>query len=135
MSVDLSELIERVEKCSGPDRELDRMIFALLSRGWSFPLRGAGLEEWRAAIEYGINTHYTSSLDAALALVEEKFPGCEISISRDATSPEWMADICDGRQAICSENGPNPAVAVLSALLRALSNGARTEAVTNEGRE
>jgi hypothetical protein len=76
MPTDLTELIERVERCSSPDRYLDGAIWKALhpqladtnardTAGW---LVGGDHAQATRAPEI------TASLDAALALVEEKLP-------------------------------------------------------------
>jgi hypothetical protein len=61
----LKALLERVERASGPDRELDAAIRDAL---YEPAKRGA----WRP---------YTGSLDASLALVEEMLPGCNLPLA------------------------------------------------------
>lgn len=99
---DLHSLLTRVEAATGPDRELDNMIRCAL---YEPAKRGMWLP-------------YTASLDAALALVEDIFPGCKGSLTFDA----YVA------RAALRESGRLPVeggavtlpCAVLSALLRAL---------------
>lgn len=69
---DLAGLVERLEKATGPDRELDCMIYAQV-HGWSYPLRGAAFIERNEAMKEGNAVHYTSSIDAAMTLVPEGF--------------------------------------------------------------
>jgi len=79
----LSGLVERLEKSSGPLRELDVLIFGLAvdlvdGKPWS----DADLEYAASAAERTCNApRYTSSIDAAMALLP---PHCELSeISRN----------------------------------------------------
>lgn len=74
----LSALIERLEKATGPDRELDADIARLLGYRILTTLRVFGRQQM--CTEEAWNTpgsstldlpHYTSSLDAALTLVPE----------------------------------------------------------------
>lgn len=63
----LLELAERVEKASGPDREVDCRIFAHLS-GLNFETAAnvvSDFSQWQSPA-------YTSSLDAAMSLVPEE---------------------------------------------------------------
>lgn len=134
---DYSELIERVEKCSGPDRELDCLIDCFRHNreflGWTadtgivgyryeHPTIGADLGCWRIG--------YTSSLDAALALVEEKLPGWTRLV--DATAPDLgicvelfpSDDIAERTESARGDHN-RETHATLLALLRALSNGSQ----------
>lgn len=99
----LEDLLKRVESCSGPDRALDAAIRDAL---YAPEHRGAWLP-------------YTSSLDAALALVREKLPNAEFQISY--ITGEWWANV-DG---LSWNHRDVPALALLAALLRALSNGSK----------
>jgi hypothetical protein len=99
---DLNELLERVEKAMGPDRELDGEIAAALRDGDKLPdwaKNWAG--EWRPTIQGSVvlmqnsgepgphfsSSKYTASIDAALALVERKLPGWHWSVSNPFISP------------------------------------------------
>jgi len=108
----LQELLERVEKAEVPDRELDAALWAALWHGkparfedsraqmfyTHFPRHAARPEPeawhnlWRTedgtAVSY---PSYTSSLDAAIALVEKKFPNAEFSF--DATKVGVRCDL------------------------------------------
>ena len=82
----LDGLIERVERCTGPDRFLDSRIRAVL--------------EPQEPIVDGC-PFYTASLDAALALVERKLPGSHVGLDPiffvDPESVKWDAVICIAR--------------------------------------
>lgn len=80
MEHSLSSLIERLEKASGPDREIDALIFVAVDArdpalrvarstplGWYVE---AGDDEDRPLLQ----PEYTKSLDAALALCERVLP-------------------------------------------------------------
>ena len=82
--MEIAELIERLEKATGPDRKLDDDI--AISHGWTFEKmkrdarpywREPGQTEWFARSRSGPPA-YTSSIDAALTLVPE---GMDWSIS------------------------------------------------------
>lgn len=71
-----SEIIERLEKATGPDRNLDAMIHWLMKDGV-----GVGATQDAPA--------YTGSLDAAMTLVPE---GCEVDLQtrrRYAAIADW----------------------------------------------
>lgn len=137
MQGDLSALIERVKRATGPDRELDCLIDCFRHNrkflGWTadtgivgyryeHPTIGADLGCWRIG--------YTSSLDAALALVEEKLPGWTRLV--DATAPELgicvelfpSDDIVERTESARGDHN-RETHATLLALLRALSNGSK----------
>jgi hypothetical protein len=71
----MDELIERLEKATGPDRELDGAI--ALSLGWTFQkMKGDSKPYYRKPGEttYYMRSEvpaYTASIDAALTLVPE----------------------------------------------------------------
>jgi hypothetical protein len=121
MPTDLTELIERLEKATGPDRELDAAIRDALYS----PSARVG---WPP---------YTASLDAALALVEEKLPcqwvrldyWTDINIERPRASILPKGELIHGFAA----HGATLPLALLLALLRALqSQSDRTD--EREGR-
>ncbi len=128
---DLTSLLERVEKAEEPDSALDIAIACALldarkHKAWS----AANSQRPKGAPPLADDVfwmrharHYTSSIDAALALVEEKLPGAEYQISTlygiaDVELPlNYAQSECIGRAR--REDGDVP-LAVLSALLRAL---------------
>ena len=87
---DLQALIERVEKATGPDRDLDADIYEAL--GYEVKRRSERVEEgWR--VRRTVDWRYldgsswlamdylTGSVDAALALVERVLPGAAYTIN------------------------------------------------------
>lgn len=124
----LTELLERVEKATGPDRFLEERIFAW-ANGWSFPLYGSAISDLTSKERHG-SIGYTRSLDAALALVEEKLPAFETADHRktevrlqigDFGANAYLdRDTFSGGDSISFGAASTPALAVLSALLRAL---------------
>ena len=126
MEHSLSSLIERLEKASGPDREIDALIFVAVDArdpalrvarstplGWYVE---AGDDEDRPLLQ----PEYTKSLDAALALCERALPDWDIDLGK--VGGEWFATVLpqDGTD-IDGEQAPSPALALCLALLRALS--------------
>lgn len=106
MQGDLTSLIERVEKATGPDRELDAAIEVAMLGTTHMPddliyyktttradhcLPGAYWRVSRSGEYLRTSEKYTSSLDAALALVEEKLPGWTRTV--DATAPDLGIDV------------------------------------------
>lgn len=134
MQTDLKALQERVEAASGPDRELDALL-------WNFvdtrPLESDGTDTPAIykrcpddPIAFDVPPIYTASLDAALALVEELLPDWQME--QISWAPEKGGRVCAGMgnfgegDAYLSGNGEpcsTPALAVLSALLRAMIAG------------
>ncbi|WBT40129.1 hypothetical protein [Hyphomicrobium sp. DMF-1] len=154
MQGDLSALIERVEKCSKPDFLLEREIAKAIggwreSKFWFTNINGSteattlwhpekhSVEEWAKVTEFdpylpqaSEAPAYTSSLDAALALVEEQLPGWTRLV--DATAPELgicvelfpSGDIAERTESARGDHN-RETHATLLALLRALSNGSK----------
>lgn len=118
---EIKELIERVGRASGPDRELDLAIGAL----WSDPPFSMSINQQRGGKPPVFK--FTASIDAALALVERVRPGTGYSIIRpDNAAADVQVDI-DGELA----DAPTVPLAILSALLASLSNG-ESESPSNE---
>jgi hypothetical protein len=130
----ITSLLERVEKATGPDRKLDGEIFAAFetySYGDVIPAAG-GMVVYAGPAPHApgqgrfeVAPKYTSSLDAALALVEEKMKVCAISTSMDpsgcgATLVWWPDGLGEEREVKAEGCGWTMSQAVLSALLRAL---------------
>ncbi len=128
MTPSLTDLIARVERAEGPDRELDRDLgYALDYRpdagawepaqdGWA--LRGT----WRAPLPV------TASLDAALALVEAVLPGALYEIKALPArlghgASLWSVDPAAGRMLARADHRA-PALALVLALLRAVAEQA-----------
>jgi len=141
---DLTSLRERIGKATGADRELDALIICALrlpishesyANNWAGPWKvgrndyGDVRVEWWRDIDDGDGPEfytqafpaYTSSLDAALGLVEATLPGaewemtnlygiCRARIELNRSDAQWS----DGE-------GATPALALLAALLAALS--------------
>jgi hypothetical protein len=96
-----TELAERCENATGPDRRLDNDIRLATNNGCAF----------------GDDPPYTASLDAAMTLVPE---GCQATIVRRKDGHgaayfdrEWLAGSCD--------SAATPALALCAAALRARS--------------
>jgi hypothetical protein len=70
---DYAGLIERLEKASGPDREVDAAIM------YAEIERGAGMTVARIPELTETASYYTSSIDAALTLVPEGWPIDQLS--------------------------------------------------------
>jgi hypothetical protein len=156
-----ADLIERVEKASGPDREIDWLIACGLDhdhmREYAEAWEGDSVTRYARIPGKELATidtdsgerrttsikpdYYSSSLDAAIGLVERVLPppGYHVrSIGQD-DHWNWIAAIGEGypsnhRRVFRSKSdpgSPNPALAVLSALLRALLS--RIQKDTNDG--
>lgn len=139
----IPELIEALEKSSGPDRELDCHIAIALDiwPTWRSPssneeayvktstlgpevavrIRGRRKSRGNTPIWYTHEVYeehrlprYTASIDAAIALVERKFPGKGALIDTASN----RAGI--GRSGEYPSSGATPAIALCRALLRAL---------------
>lgn len=108
---DLMELLERVRKATGPDRELERDIMV--------EAFGDGV---RNALPVPT---YTASIDAALALVERKLPGWIWMLDKNESGPfDFVLWAETGLRAKANAMGPTAPLAILAALLTALTSGA-----------
>lgn len=138
---DLQSLIERVEKATGPDREIDARLKIFVAdedclywgRGDDFGCTTREYllrwddENWREAaseLAHG-EPHYTADIDAALSLVSRALPGWGWSVASDmgegrvfgaAMSPLGLASAALMTQ---TARAPTPALAIILALLRA----------------
>lgn len=138
---DLAALAERLEKATGPDRELDADISVVLLGGeiqWkqtrftgeSYPARKYASRDHVGGFAVGPVELLTASIDAALALVEKVLPGwswqigtyARVGISAQLAEPistEYGPAI--GQRA--DVKAPTAPLAILIALLRTLSKG------------
>lgn len=127
----LSELIERVEKLDGPDRETDCEIAWLTD--WNITGRHGGqwrdaFPQWRgdesrtnqAANNWGVPM-FTASLDAAIALTERVLSGQEWSVGYPDTLGSAWGKVRTGPLQSIQDSAPSPAIALILATLRALS--------------
>jgi len=130
-----ADLVARLEKLTGPDRDADWRIEKLLVRPEEFP----DIEIWPtfqqdSKFERSIPA-YTASLDAVVALVERKLPdtderrhSCTIWTGRRPAARIFYQQRCaedEGGWAIGALNnwevrGSTPAIALLLALFNAL---------------
>lgn len=116
----MKDLIERLERATGPDSELDEAIALVL--GWTHQkMRGDAKPYWRkpGVTEYymrSIVPAYTASLDAALTLVPEGWMW-DVSSSGCAWIMRNDDSICDSQIVIGGVK--SPAIALCIAALRA----------------
>lgn len=138
----LQELLERVEKADGPDRELDARIWKALNPDQQVLFDGGDVRTRRPA-EYGrladlpldgfgdwegIAGHIgapcmTASVDAALALVETKLPGWSV-VCGPKMAVLSPCGLTDGLTAIANTSHGKAATrapSIVAALLRALA--------------
>lgn len=135
----LAALLARVEKADGPSPLLDCDIGIALGE-WS-PPRGFQRERddypWRWSKKqhnaYQPHNPLSSSLDAALALVERVLPGWLPRVAK-LSGGLWFADLVPiAADAECRSEAKTPALALLAALLKALIAGDRA-ASRDEGK-
>ena len=125
-AVTMEELLERVRKAEGGNRELDAALFVVLVPNPRDPWR-----YWHADMERpGIvldGPHdaqaenapaYTTSLDAALALMEAKLPGCRWNVWKNRQGIHG-AEVCMDLAGGVSK-GSTPALALVAILLKTL---------------
>lgn len=74
---ELQELIGRVEKATGPDREIDARVTVHFDTQTRLPNDGIVGPGWVIKADHGYiqSPHYTASLDAVVQLVERELPG------------------------------------------------------------
>lgn len=122
-TTDLRALIDRLERLTGPDREVDEALLVL-----EVPRMADILPHWTAAEREQLVDQRTASLDVALALVERLLrpvhPGMTITLKGTFSGPGsdfWRAEITwpsserQGRSRVAP-------CALLAALLRALDD-------------
>jgi len=118
--VDLSRLVERVWKAGGPDRELDAAIGVTIG-GLTIdehdPIRRWRDERGNTVALLGALPEYTSSFDAALALVEKVLPRHRVIITKqpDGTGAVTILSY----EQSWAGYGATPPLAILLALLSA----------------
>ena len=120
----LTELLARVEAAVGPDRELDLAIGIEFGEAdHSGPAYHRPFKDWAR--------HYTASIDAALALVEKMLPGWNIKLEifpkgtnlAQATIKRYVNHELEYYLSWSEDFVARPpAIAILAALLRALSS-------------
>ena len=133
MREELLKLAERVEQLSGPDREVDALIWLEVTPGATrketrFIHKASGkeqiIDETRdASRRMIIVPNYTASLDAAMALVPE---GCDVMMGRPPARRrvnQIWAQVWDARTSETRNEsvGCNLAAALCAAALRALA--------------
>lgn len=139
---DLESLLERIEKASGPDRELDVAIMTALvptksGKPWWFDgKREQGTapaittERWK---ERAART--TASLDAAIGLVERVLPDWAVDVGNKAyvdgkwQGGKWRSNLrapWSSGPIACFGIGANGSLAILAAILTALIHKDRT---------
>ena len=127
----IKELIERLEKASGPDRELNGAIFWIVERRraqnsyWNvtpgkpqpideLPVKGLG----KLAVEVSAPA-YTASIDAALTLVPEGWFG-DVRLGGERSFAWLKGDNTDPGTGLLIGN--TPAIALCIAALRAIAS-------------
>jgi hypothetical protein len=112
----MNDIIERLEKASGPDRELDAQIAAQLCDG-SVNVEG---RYWKPGVRgFCIAPRYTASIDAAMTLAEGF--GGEVTFFKDGTA---KAFVWQPYPMAVEGKGPTPALALCIAALKAHKEGA-----------
>ncbi|KLK91377.1 hypothetical protein AA309_19950 [Microvirga vignae] len=126
----LSELLKRIEAAEGPDRELDYEIWAAL-HGWKIKHNGMArffqTPDGHDSVRALRAPKLTSSLDAAIALLERMLPGWHYEMACKMTRPfphyttmltnQWASYAAPR---FTGQSESNQALALLSALLSAL---------------
>jgi hypothetical protein len=146
--MNVQELIDRVEKATGPDQELDAALYRELGGEVPTEFMGTGVKlSWDASgkawcyLPGGMRVSFTppaltASIDAALALMEKVLPGWTVQIFKLRSDKGWGARVSSPRydtfssfegEENATEDGfvgqPNGALAIILATLRAISAG------------
>lgn len=118
---DLAGLIERVEKATGPDHHgIDTAILRHLGFTWR------GMAYWNQSETqiFKGSTFFTSSVDAAIALVDFAMPGAWYVIAKGrltSAEPLYGCELLFGSdEQLGIADGPTQPLAIVLALLRAL---------------
>lgn len=128
MVAHLRNLIERLENATGPDRELDFAIavacgFTVRQQATVYGSTKVAVDPSRKGRGNGaVDSRYTASLDAVVALVERVLPGCNAVIGwGEPHRNPWarLAPLSDGGRHPFDAGGATPAIALCLALLRA----------------
>jgi len=127
---DHAALIERLEKLTGPDREVNEAIYKHFNPEYADFVQGRGglvhpgdgedvrvLSSVRAP-------YYTASLDAVIALVERELPGMAWTLGQNVHHRYWVASLNrlndeGAPESIAWGQSNQPVIALLLALLRA----------------
>lgn len=137
---DLSTLITMLEKAEAGSRELDRDIFVAFfcrpvpPEGYEWPgtpwARVMPSDRMWIRTSDGIPTDgtlapaYSTSIDAAVALVAEKLPGWTIASLGQDDGKRWHAELRKGYRTsystVALAGSPTPALALILALLKAM---------------
>lgn len=134
--MDVQQLVERLEKATEGDWELDKLIYELVN----FPTEWRGfkiVQQWTCANgTYGFKTEdgtryancisaprYTTSIDAALTLVPD---GLKWSVGTWSDNFAKVGPEGFGPAKFSAENNPTPALALCIAALKAQADGERT---------
>ena len=129
----LAGLLERVRAATGPDRVLNGDV--LMAFGWASDGGIAIDPEGRRVFQI---PDATLSLDAALALVERVLPGWVWTVMTDygdLCRARLYGEVNGGRDHGVQADGATPALALLAALLSALSDSNRSEVTVDDGGE
>jgi len=90
----LRELLERVRKAEGPDRELDAEL--AICFGWQYRSRKGRGREWLddsfGSVETWVRQPpaFTASLDAITALIERELPGQAWTLGKNVHYHYWQ---------------------------------------------
>jgi hypothetical protein len=109
----IADLIERLEKSTGPDADLDTDIMVTLGR-WP------GRDWWSYDYQKHTPAHLTSSIDAALTTFSRTLPGWRGSIQFGNFGGPVNAYVCaDETVDDVMASHPVPAIALCIAILKA----------------
>jgi hypothetical protein len=112
----MTDLLTALQSAERGSRELDALVEKTL--GLAITTDRTGLAMAGDGTRYRV-PHYTTSIDAALALVERELPGARVMVERCHDGTGWaMIQVSAGSPRIMEE-APTPPLALVIALVRA----------------
>lgn len=137
----IHELIERVEKLTGPDREVDALIhvfsgYATDLHVFAWTADPAAWRSFGARANHAIAlrhpneaSHYTASIDAALTLARDQREVCQMLTAAHRAAQNVLVEQLAGKSTADAAGPPELFHAIRAALVRALRARAEQEKV------
>lgn len=121
----MRDLIAKLEKLTGPSREVDLAVAQYLGAGLEHtPTRVTGKIAWPGDTKCRPCPPYTASLDSSIAVMDITLPGAWYLLGKGktrSTEPLYGAQVMFGSDEVLGEgeHDATPAIALLIALLKA----------------
>jgi hypothetical protein len=120
----MTDLLTALQSAERGSRELDALLWDLIDDRPRHDLDGSGAAIWKRdpddEVAFDGPPPFSTSLDAALALVERVLPGWWPSVAQVGPG-KWSADIYDpsDKRSLSPAHAPTPPLALVIALVRA----------------